>query len=119
MNTVKIDDLVSIKENRPHLISVYDGYIIDGMYRVLLANTGKYKHMRIRRLDDLPISDFTLFQNLKNHFFGDEVEGIQVFPKKSNYVDNTNTYHIFTWIGIETPDLKKMYEYINEQVPVC
>ena len=110
---IKPIDISELKK-RPNLHTVYQGFIVDNTYRVLIANMGggfKGKHMRIKRLDDLPISSFTDMQNLKNQFFGEEVEAIQVFPKVSNYVDLRNTYHIFTWDGIKTPNLKEMYDY--------
>ncbi len=111
MKLEKIADIESIKANHPHLHTVYDGYIVDDTYRVLLAQTGKYKHIRIRRLDDKPISDFVVFQQIKNEFIGKESEAVQVFPKISNYIDNSNTYHLFSWPEMELPNLKEMYHY--------
>ena len=112
MNIVPIKNIDELKVNHPNLDTVYKGFIVDDFYRVLIARTGKYKHLRIRRLDDKPVSSFSDMQNLKNHFLGKEVEGIQVFPKISNYVNNTNTYHIFSWDGMDLPNLKEMYKYI-------
>ena len=79
----------------------------------MIAKTGKYHHLRIRRLDNQPISDFVVFQKIKNEFLGDEVEAVQVFPKVSNYVDNSNTYHLFSWKEMSVPNLKEMYIYEN------
>ena len=107
----KISDIESIKKNHLHLQTVYEGWIVGGQYRVLLAETGRYKHIRVRRLDNLPICDFNVLQNIKNYFWGEEVEGVSVFPKVSNYIDNSNTYHIFGRDGMEVPNLKEMYEY--------
>ena len=99
------------KSIRPHLGTVKEAWNINNTYKVLVAKTKKYIHLRIRRLDDKPICEYMIFQNIKNVFLGEEVEAIQVFPKVSNYVDNTNTYHIFSWEGIETPNLKELYQY--------
>ena len=109
MKIIVIQDIEKIKINHPHLKTVDRGYIVDDKYRVLIAQTEQYTHIRIRRLDDEPISSFSDFQAIKNQFLGEEA--VQVFPKVSNYVDNSNTYHLFSWAGMEVPNLKKLYEY--------
>ena len=111
MKVEKIENIDEIKQNHPHLCTVYAGYVVDNTYRILLAQTGKFRHIRIRRLDDKPISDFVCFQQIKNTFLGEETVAVQVFPKVSDYVDNSNTYHLFSWDGMEVPNLKNMYEY--------
>lgn len=40
-------------------------YIVDNVYKVYIAKTGKYTHIRIRRIDDKPISNFKDFQAIK------------------------------------------------------
>ena len=110
MRIVKIDT-EPIKVNHPHLSTVVDGAIVDDLYRVLVAKTGKYTHIRIRRLDDLPITSFSDMQEIKNHVIGPERLAIQVFPRVSDYINNTNTYHLFSWDGMVVPNLKEMYEY--------
>jgi hypothetical protein len=55
---------------------------------------------------------FSDFQAIKNEFLGDEAEAIEVFPKVSNYIDNTNTYHLFSWQNMDVPNLKELYTYI-------
>jgi len=112
MKIEKIDAEI-IKNGHPHLNTVTEAYIVDNLYKVYIAQTGKYKHLRIRRIDDLPVSSFSDMQNIKNQFLGPETEAIQVYPKVSNYINNSNTYHLFTWDGIETPNLKDMYSYIK------
>jgi len=84
---------------------------VNATFKVLIANANGVKHLRIRRLDDLPITEYSIFQQIKNHFLGEEVVAVQVFPKASDYIDNSNTYHIFSWVGIEVPNLKTMYQY--------
>ena len=114
MKIVPLDDIEIIKSGHPHLGTVTKGAIVNDFYRVLVAQTGKYLHVRIRRLDDLPITSFSDMQEIKNHFIGSENVAIQVFPRVSDYVNNTNTYHLFSWKDIETPNLKEMYQY-NQQ----
>ena len=111
MKIAPLDNIEEIKSGHPHLETVVKGAIVDDLYRVLVAQTGKYLHIRIRRLDDLPITSFSDMQEIKNHFIGPEQVAIQVFPRVSDYVNNTNTYHLFSWKGIETPNLKEMYHY--------
>lgn len=112
MKIVEIQDIEALKINHPHLQTVKQAYIVNGLYRVYLAQTKKYTHLRIRRLDDQPISSFSDFQEIKNRFLGEETEAVQVFPKVSNYVDNSNTYHLFSWQGMEVPNLKELYQYL-------
>lgn len=95
----------------PHLISVQEAWIVNNKFKVLIAITGSIKHLRIRRLDDLPITEYLIFQEIKNEFLGKEAVAVQVFPKASDYIDNTNTYHLFSWEGIDVPNLKTMYMY--------
>lgn len=112
MNIIEISDIDSLKINHPHLNTVKKAYVVNGVYNVYIAQTGIYTHIRIRRIDNQPISCFSDFQEIKNKFLGDEAEAVQVFPKKSNYVDNSNTYHLFSWDGIQVPNLKELYTYI-------
>lgn len=112
MKTTEIKDIERLKKNHPHLKTVNRGYIVDDTYRVLIAQTGQYTHIRIRRLDNEPISSFRDFQAIKNQFLGEEAEAVQIYPKVSNYIDNTNTYHLFSWAGMEVPNLKELYQYL-------
>ncbi|MBQ7949947.1 MAG: hypothetical protein IJ276_03125 [Alphaproteobacteria bacterium] len=111
MKVVQIPNLESVTKNHPHLGTVSDGWYVNDCYRVLLAQTGKYTHLRVRRLDDMPITCFSDMQDIKNHFLGPEVAAIQVFPRVSDYVNNSNTYHMFAWDGMEIPNLKELYQY--------
>jgi hypothetical protein len=101
----------------PHLKTVTEVFVVHDEgevgYSVMIADghIPTLKHLRIRRLDDKPIPDYQVFQQIKNRFLGEDVVAVQVFPKVSDYVDNTNTYHLFTWEGIDVPNLKTMYEY--------
>ena len=95
----------------PHLITVQEAWIVNNKFKVLFAITDSIKHLRIRRLDDLPITEYLIFQEIKNEFFGKDAVAVQVFPKESDYIDNTNTYHLFSWEGIDVPNLKSMYMY--------
>ena len=115
MKIEKINNLDAIKLNHPHLDTVIDGAIVDDKYRVLIAKTGKYLHIRIRRLDDAPITSFSDMQMIKNLFVGPECTAIQVFPRESDYVNNTNTYHLFSWENMDIPNLKTLYKYAQEK----
>jgi hypothetical protein len=99
--------------SHPHLATVKEEYLINDEYRILIAETEEFLHIRIRRLDDKPITEYQLFQDIKNEFIGKDKVGVQVFPKVGDYIDNTNTYHIFHWMKNEPriPNLKEMYKY--------
>ena len=111
MKINEITDIESLKINHPHLNTVQKAYVVDDIYKVYIAYTGKYTHVRIRRIDNQPIHSFVDFQSIKNEFLGSEVVAIEVFPKVSDYVDNSNTYHLFSWKDMEIPNLKELYKY--------
>ncbi len=79
----------------PHLSSVTAAYEVNDTYKVLIARSGIITHVRIRRKDDQPITNYQIFQEIKNKFIGEEKEAVQVFPKKSNYIDNYSLGMIF------------------------
>jgi hypothetical protein len=104
----------------PHLALVTQSYIVDHRYLVYLSRPSIKRndvvvictHLRIRyrdrKLKDIPYSE--LFA-IKNSLFGKEIEAIMVFPKESDHIDNSHTYHLFCWDGMNVPNLKKMYTY--------
>jgi hypothetical protein len=114
-----VPDKLPDATTHPHLKTVTEAFVIHegGVgYRVMISDgprrrLERLKHLRIRRLDDKPIPNYQIFQQIKNHFFGEDTVAVQVFPKVKDYIDNTNTYHLFTWKGIDVPNLKEMYEY--------
>ena len=74
MKISEISDIETLKKNHPHLKTVQKAYIVNDLYKVYIAHTGKYSHIRIRRIDDKPISSFSDFQAIKNEFLGEEAE---------------------------------------------
>ena len=56
-----------------------------------------YKKILIRRSDSQPIYSWQDLFRIKNEIYGDEVEAVQFFPKKSELTDDANLY----WIWIE------------------
>jgi hypothetical protein len=111
MKKIIIENLAELKNSQKHLNTVEEGYIVNDFYRILVARTGKYIHIRIRRLDDKPITSFQDMQDIKNEFIGRESAAIQIFPKESDYINNTNSYHIFSWDNMDIPNLARMYQY--------
>lgn len=98
----------------PHLYRVDTAFIVNEKYLVYLNITGRddeLVHLRIRRLDDKPITNFAFLQEVKNKLLGENVVAIQVFPKTEDYIDNSNTYHLFVVQEFEAPNLKKLYFY--------
>lgn len=67
---------------------------------------GDVAHVFIRQRDEKPVS-WAEKQAIKNDFFGEEAQAIEVFPKGSKLVDQANTYHL--WVvapDIELPNIK-------------
>ncbi len=108
--TVKKSELPNL-DTHPHLVTVHEAWTVNETYKILLAATNGVSHIRIRRIDNLPITEYQIFQDIKNHFWGADTVAVQVFPKQSDYIDNSNTYHLFTWENIDVPNLKTMYQY--------
>lgn len=47
-------------------------------------------------------------------FFGQYVHAVEIYPPAIDYVDYSNTRHLWTRDGLEFPNLKEMYEYNRE-----
>jgi hypothetical protein len=86
----------------------------DGVYDILFDKIGIYWRLRIRRIDNQPIHDYMDLLTIKNDLWGHEVIAIEVYPKMSSFKNGSNTYHLWTWVKIKTPDLSVLYEYLKE-----
>lgn len=85
----------------------------NGRYLISLSNIAGFVHVRIRHQMNFKIEDFQLFQEIKNLVLGKDAIAVQVYPKDSDLVDGSNTYHLWTWRGIEgeVPNLRDMPRY--------
>jgi hypothetical protein len=84
-----------------------------GQYLIAVNSINGFTHIKIRHRLDYPVSDFYIFQEIKNFVLGDEAQAVQVYPRESDLVDGSNTYHLWSWLGIEgvLPNLKKLPRY--------
>lgn len=104
-------------ELHPHLRGVthaWEWVSEDGVsYRIFQDEPQGIKHLRIRRYDDEPVSTFNDMQAIKNAVWGQEVVAVQVYPRVSDYINRSNTYHLWTCPILESaaPNLKRLYEY--------
>ena len=96
------------------LKKLFTGSIGGNRYTVLYSEIGRYKHIRVNSGED-KIADWTDLQKIKDWLLGPNKIAIQVFPKARDLVDNGNTYHIFSWEGIEAPNLNELYEYRSDE----
>jgi hypothetical protein len=83
----------------------------DGKYDILFDEVNGYKHLRVKRIDDQPIHNYMDLQEIKNDLLGEDVVAVEIYPKKSDFKNDSNTYHIWTWAKLEVPNLAEMYEY--------
>ena len=85
----------------------------DGRYWVTENRVGRFCHIKIHRTDHAKLHDFSTLQTIKNLTLGADAVAVQVFPKDSDLVDGSNTYHLWAWSGIEEimPNLKQMPRY--------
>lgn len=116
MEYVKCDvkEWINVKRH-PHLKNVSKVWITkDRLYLIFYDEIKEYKHLRITRCDDEPIHNYMDLFQIKNDLLGEDVQAIEVYPKLKDFVYGTShTYHIWSWDGIETPNLMELYEYIN------
>ncbi len=81
-------------------------------YMVLLNKPGyEIEHLRITRTDNEPIRNWSDMQQIKNDLLGKETIAIEIFPKDSDLIDYSNTYHLWTFPGLTVPNLKELYQY--------
>jgi hypothetical protein len=84
------------------------------IYEILYDEPKGFKHLRISRVDGEPIRSWKDIQEIKNDLLGEDVVAIEVFPKQCDFVNGSNTYHIWTWDGIEVPNLEELYTYVHK-----
>ena len=84
---------------------------VDEKYQILFDELNGYKHLRIIRCDKQPIHNYMDILEIKNDLFGENIIAIEVYPKKDDFIDGSNTYHIWTWNNIKVPNLSEMYNY--------
>jgi hypothetical protein len=114
---MEFKDIEFKKEEQPqHLKGVTNIWEVDNEFKVMLDETQEFKHLRISRLDnsDSPIGFHTL-QSIKNKVWGKNCQAIQVYPSNSDLIDYGNTTHLWTYDGIDTPNLKELYSYPNSK----
>ncbi len=101
----------------PHLAKVSKIWD-DGTYIIMYDRISGYEHLRIRRKDDKPIHSYMDIQRIKNDLLGKDIVAIEIYPKQKNFVNGSNTYHLWTWDNIDEfamPDLLTLYNYIKSK----
>ena len=84
----------------PDIVIRNNKYIVQVFNNVERKGVSYVKAM-IRRSDSEPVYSWQDIFRIKNEIFGEEVEAIQFFPKKSELVDVANLY----WFWIEKGEL--------------
>ena len=107
----------------PHLkdVSVYYIVCIDGVdYSVMMSivpvnedyrKETHWKRLRIRRLDNEIIGNCSVLQEIKNDLIGSEQVAIEVYPAKGDYIDRSNTRHLWSHWNLDVPNLNELYDY--------
>ena len=100
-------------ETHPHLVHVTKCWeTTDGKYSILYDKVNGYEHLRVSRVDDKPIHNYMDLQEIKNDLFGDDVVAVEIYPRKSDFTDGSNTYHLWAWAH-RTPNLAEIYKYAD------
>jgi len=96
------------------LQKMYEGKIDKTDYLCFYSKIGILIHVRIHRKDSKPICNWIHLQEIKDLLIGSNKIAIQVFPKSSDLINNGNTYHLFSYPGLEAPNLTELYDYAAE-----
>jgi hypothetical protein len=75
-----------VYRNNKYIVQIHYNIERDGRY---------YTRVMIRRNDSEAIYSWQDLFRIKNEIFGEEIEAIQYFPRKSELVDVANMYWIF------------------------
>lgn len=114
MEYIKLKPHFNLKKY-PHLKYVKKGWKTkDGKYKIWYDNIRGFEHLRIRRTDDKPVHNWMHMFTIKNDLLGADMVAVEIFPKRSEFIDGSNTYHIWTWKGLRVPNMNKMYDYAFE-----
>lgn len=111
LEKIRIPNSIKTLSHFRGLLKMFKGKIGKNEYTILYSEIDGYIHIRVHRKDKRPICEFMDMQEIKNLLLGEDKVAIQVFPKEKDFVDKGNTYHLFSWEGIEVPNLKKLYKY--------
>lgn len=99
-------------ETHPHLKHVTKCWqTTDGKYDILYDCVNGYEHLRVRRIDDEPIHNYMDLQEIKNDLLGEDVVAVEIYPRKADFKNGSNTYHIWTWAKLAPPNLAELYNY--------
>lgn len=76
------------------------------------------RHLRIQGHNSEPIHNWMDMQEIKNIIWGEEVVAVEVYPAASQFKDGSNTYHLWTWPGLDAivPNLLTLYEYAPQKI---
>lgn len=83
-----------------------------GTYEIYYDKISKYEHLRIKRIDRKPLGEnwYWILQEIKNDIFGKEKTACIILPRELNHKKGL-FHHIWTWEGIEMPNLIELYDY--------
>jgi hypothetical protein len=104
-------------EKLPHLKNIKkcwqtDDGVYDILYEDVKADNGIiYAHLLIQRIDGKPIRSYMDLQEIKNDLFGEDIPAVEIFPKKDDLCNGSNTSHLWAWKDIEIPNLVNITGY--------
>jgi hypothetical protein len=100
------------KERNLHFVTATKCYkSADGIYLIFLIEGKIYRHLKVTREDGKPIHNFMDIQEIKNLVFGTDCIAVEIYPKQRDFINGSNTYHLWTWDGIIVPNLKELPRY--------
>lgn len=111
MHLIRFTPTAADIKRYPHLANGDCFKDTSNTYECIVCRVDKYTHLKIHRIDDRPVHNYLDFQKIKNGLLGEEVVAVEVYPKQSDFKDGSHTYHIWTWEGIQTPNLAAMPKY--------
>ena len=113
MNLVQYNPSEKDKKNNLHFVTANKCFKSgDDKYIIFLIEGKKYKHLKVTRTDDKPIHNYLDMQEIKNLILGDDVFAVEIYPPKKDFVNGSNTYHLWSWDNmVDIPNLKELPRY--------
>lgn len=86
------------------------------IYLITFEKLGGIEHWRITRYDSKPVHNFIMdLWQIKNNLIGKNRVAIKIYLTEKSFKNSSNTYHLWTWKGIEgmIPNLETYYDAIG------
>lgn len=89
----------------------------DVLYEKIVDDLGReVEHIMITQIDYGVVKSWMDMQEIKNYVLGEEAIAIEVFPSSEQLRNGSNTRHLWSWKGIEVPNLNAILKRTDNEV---